>query len=138
MVSLPLKWLMQGMHEAPECSGQKTGLQVPAIGKAAPAGPDARGMAGHQHAGPEPESCSPAGCIAGTQQERFCNRTGAATERPASSPKMLRTPTALWQHQTHPHSYLGTRLLITPKNTSAEQARCTSSEYTDYRGVKAS
>lgn len=49
---------MQGMHEAPECSGQRQACRSLAIGKAAPAGPDARGMGFpvepvHQHAGPE-------------------------------------------------------------------------------------
>lgn len=52
---------MQDMHEAPECSGQRQACRCLAIGKAAPAGPDARGMGFpvepvQQRAGPETES----------------------------------------------------------------------------------
>lgn len=103
---------MQGLHEAPECSGQKTGLQAPCQWDLMPQGWASLWSLATSMLALRQGVLQPCSCIAAqtdtVQQERFCNRTGAATGT------MLRTLAALWPHQTHPHSCLGRRPQITP------------------------
>lgn len=132
--------------------GRRQDCRCLAFGKAAPAGPDARGMGfpiepGHQHAGPWTGSWSPAALQAALLVLRLFNRKSSAAgegqpqEPPASSPKMLRTQAALWQHQ--PTLTLALAGGPSPPQKAPQQNKPggldgTSSEYTNYRGIKAS